>query len=253
MIVEALIYLATLPVTVKPHRKFIRYSVNLWSRARRCSGPWAEHEEKSQAAMLAAAAGLRQKRTVVVLGSGLLRDVPIEALAKSFDTVVLVDLVHLASVRLWLRAKGYRNVRLIERDLSGYDELRQTGNSEPLGFLRGVPYLDLVISANLLSQIGRGVKRRFEAEEGGAMPDDAVQRLIAAHMEGLRALPCATCLVTDISYAVIDRTGKTHETADLLQGVSLPQEIKTSWSWPVAPLGEESRDYQIVHQVIADY
>ena len=253
MIAEILQYAATVPVTTRAHRGYIRYSVNLWSRARRCSSSWAVHEEKSRAAMLTAAAALRQKRTVVVLGSGLLRDVPIEALAKTFDTVVLVDLVHLASVRLWLRAKGYRNVRLIERDLSGYDELRQTGNAEPLGFLRGVPYLDLVISANLLSQIGRGVKRRFEAEQGSAMPDDTVQRLIAAHIEGLRALPCANCLVTDISYAVIDRTGKTHETADLLQGVSVPQDIKASWSWPVAPLGEESRDYQIVHQVIADY
>ncbi len=48
-------------------------------------------------------AGLRQKRTAVVLGSGLLRDVPIEELSENFDTVVLVDLVHLASVRLWLR------------------------------------------------------------------------------------------------------------------------------------------------------
>jgi hypothetical protein len=253
MIVEALLYLATLPVTAKPHRKFVRYSVNLWSRARRCGKQWAEHEEKSQSAMLAAASGLRQKRTVVVLGSGLLRDVPIEALSKSFDTVVLVDLVHLASVRLWLRLKGYSNVRLIQRDLSGYDQLRETGSAEPLGFLRGVPYLDLVISANLLSQIGRGVKRRrFEAEQDRAMPKGTVRRLVAAHMQGLRNLPCATCLVTDISYAVIDRNGKTHETADLLQDVA-PPAAKASWTWPVAPLSEESRDYQIVHQVIAAY
>jgi hypothetical protein len=253
MILEALFYLATVPVTAKPHRKFIRYSVNLWSRARRCSGLGAEHEVKSRAAMLAAASGLRQKRTAVVLGSGLLRDVPIEALAKTFDTVVLVDLVHLASVRFWLKAKGYRNVRLIERDLSGYEELQTAGHAEPLGFLRGVPYLDFVVSANLLSQIGRGMKRRFEAEQDGAMPEDTVQRLIAAHIDGLKALPCATCLVTDISYAVNDRTGKTHETADLLQGVQPPTETKASWAWPVAPLGEESSDYQIVHQVIAVY
>ncbi|MHC2216875.1 hypothetical protein ACVIGV_002263 [Rhizobium leguminosarum] len=34
MITEALLYAATLPLTGKPHRKFIRYSVNLWSRGR---------------------------------------------------------------------------------------------------------------------------------------------------------------------------------------------------------------------------
>ncbi|MBY4610017.1 hypothetical protein K6M90_20445 [Rhizobium sp. 9T] len=247
MIAEALLYAATWPLTGKAHRKFIRYSVNLWSRAGRCARDWAEHEEMSRNAIRAATADLRQKRTAVVLGSGLLRDVPIEALARDFDTVVLVDLVHLASVRLW--AKAYRNIRLIERDLSGYDELAAGREPEPLGFLRSVPYLDFVVSANLLSQIGRGVKRRYEAEAAG-MPADTVERLIGAHLAGLSGLTCRSCLVTDIAYAVIDRNGKTHEEADLLHGVS-PPPAKATWTWPVAPLGEESRDYRIEHKVIA--
>ncbi|EJC82742.1 hypothetical protein Rleg4DRAFT_4471 [Rhizobium leguminosarum bv. trifolii WSM2297] len=249
MITEALLYAATLPLTGKPYRKFIRYSVNLWSRAGRCGADWAEHETMSSNAIRAATADLRQKRTAVVLGSGLLRDVPIKELARDFDTVVLVDLVHLASVRLWLAVKGYRNVRLIERDLSGYDDLAAGREPEPLGFLRSVPYLDFVVSANLLSQIGRGVKRRFEAEPG-RMPADTVERLIAAHLAGLSEIPCRHCLVTDIAYDVIDRNGKTHEEADLLHSVS-PPPAKAAWTWPVAPLGEESRDYRIEHKVIA--
>ncbi|UVD57522.1 hypothetical protein NE852_04785 [Rhizobium sp. Pop5] len=249
MIAEALLYAATLPLTGKPHRKFIRYSVNLWSRAGRCARDWAEHEERSRNAIRAASADLRQKRTAVVLGSGLLRDVPIEELARDFDTVVLVDLVHLASVRLWLAAKGYRNVRLIERDLSGYDDLAAGAGPEPLGFLRSVPYLDFVVSANLLSQIGRGVKRRYEAD-AGRMPPDTVERLIAAHLAGLSGLACRSCLVTDIAYAVIDRNGRTHEEADLLHGIS-PPPAKAAWTWPVAPLGEESKEYRIEHKVVA--
>ncbi|AJD40236.1 hypothetical protein C9413_04065 [Rhizobium sp. SEMIA 4085] len=252
MIFEALHYLATLPVTGKANRRFIRYSINLWSRARRCSLAWAEHVENSRTAILSAMDGLRETRTVVVLGSGLLCDVPIKELSKSFDTVVLVDLVHIASVRLWLKTKGYRNVRLIERDLSGYDDLAAGKEVEPLRFLRSVPYLDFAVSANLLSQIGRGVKRRYEAEEPGRMPDDTVARLIDAHLSDLAALPCRTCLLTDISYAVVDRCGKTHEENDLLNGV-LPPAANASWSWPVAPIGEESADYQIVHKVIAAY
>ena len=250
MIIEALLYLATVPLTTRPHRKFIRYSVNLWSRAGRCRKAWAEHEAKSKRAILDRMADLRQRRTAVVLGSGLLRDVPIEALAKSFDTVVLVDLVHLASVRLWLKVKGLGNVRLIERDLSGYNWLGSGEPPEPLRFLRNVPYLDLVVSANLLSQIGRGASRRLEAEPHGKMPDNAVERLIDAHLEGLAALPCRSCLVTDVAFKVIDRTGKIHEEADLLYG-RMPAAIRDRWTWPVAPIGEESPEYQIVHDVIA--
>jgi hypothetical protein len=250
MIAEAIQYLATLPVTAKPFRPFIRSSVNLWSRAGRCRKTWADHEIRSRQAIEEAMSDLRQKRTAVVLGSGLLRDVPIEILAKQFDTVVLVDLVHLASVRIWLTINGYRNVRLIERDLSGYDELAAGDTAEPLGFLRQVPFLDFVVSANLLSQIGRGVSRRLAAESAGKMSDNVGSRLIAAHIEGLGGLPCRTCLVTDISYAVMDRRGKTHEQAGLLLGVAPPAE-RQNWIWPVAPFGEESKDYQIVHQVIA--
>lgn len=250
MIAEALLHLATLPLTSPSHRRFIRSSVSLWSRARRCRKAWAEHEMRSQKAMLEAIADLKQRRTAVVLGSGLLRDVPIKALVEAFDTVVLIDLVHLASVRLSLKARRLGTVRLIERDVSGYDQIEAGEPLEPLGFLRQVPYLDFVVSANLLSQIGRGVQRRLAAEPKGRMPDDTAALLVEAHLRGLSALACRTCLVTDIAYAVIDRTGRTHERSDLLLGISPPAAIDR-WTWPVAPLGEESKDYQIVHDVIA--
>lgn len=190
------------------------------------------------------------RRTAVVLGSGLLRDVPLEMLSRAFDTVVLVDRVHLASVRAWLSLKKLTNIKLVERDLSGYGDLKAGREPEPFGFLRLVSYLDFVISANLVSQIGIGAGRLLEKEAPGAMPADTVSRLVAAHLDGLKALPAATCLLTDISFSVIDRNGHVHEQQDLLAGVAPPAAF-ASWDWPVAPLGEESPDYQVVHRVIA--
>lgn len=248
MILEAINYAATWPLTEPAHRHAIRYSVNLWSRAGRCAAAWREHEEKTKATILSAAQGLKQRRTAVVLGSGLLRDVPVRELARMFDTVVLVDIVHLAGVRLWLRLNRLHGVRLIDRDLSGFDDLMAGRDPDPLGFLRQVPYLDFVVSANLLSQIAMGTKRGLEA--AGQPTMDPVARLVRAHVEGLSALPCHSCLVTDVSYAVIDRTGQPHEEVDLLFGVPVPAH-SMAWEWPVAPLGEESGDYQIVHKVIA--
>ena len=247
MILEALNYAATWPLTSAAHRPFIRSSVNLWARANRCRDDWADHERRTRAAILAAAQLCRQRRTVVVLGSGLVRDVPVAELSRLFDTVVLIDLVHLASVRSWLKLKGLKNVRLIERDLSGLDALLAGQALEPLSFLRQVPYLDLVVSANLLSQIGIGVARRLG---GQPAEDDRMRQVIAAHVEGLAQLPAKTCLVTDVSYAVIDRNGLKHETQDLMHGVDLGTS-STDWDWPVIPFGEESQDYQILHHVIA--
>lgn len=249
MIAEAIQYAATVPVTPREFRPFIGSSVSLWSRAGRCAREWAEHERNCHAFVHDTIGAMKQRRTAVVLGSGLLRDVPVTDLARAFDTLVLVDLVHLASVRLWLKTRRLRNVRLVSRDLSGLADAKAGGQPEPLSFLRQVPYLDLVISANLLSQIGVGAERAV-GREAPANAAGVVPRLIRAHLEDLHALPCSTVLLTDVSFRVIDRSGKTVETADLLHGVEAPAG-QQDWQWPVVPLGEESRDYRIVHEVIA--
>jgi len=250
MLIEVLHYLATLPFTARENRSHIRSSVSLWSRARRCAKHWRAHEDNSQAFIRNTVAGLRQRRTVVVLGSGLLRDVPIEMLAQQFDTVVLVDLVHLASVRLRLMGRTYRNVRLIERDVSGYEALISGSNIEPLSFLRQVPYLDLVISANLLSQLGIGASRRLAAEPAGPVATEGSRRLIEAHLDGMRQLPAATCVITDTAYSVLDRSGTVLETTDLLHGIEVAPVAKV-WVWPVSPFGEKDNAYQVVHRVVA--
>lgn len=273
MIAEALHYAATWPLTQPAMRRHIRASINLWSRNKRCKTQWASHQNNSRSAILRAAESLKSRRTAVILGSGLCQDVPVEALCRLFDTVILVDLVHVAALRAYVQWKGLKNIRLIERDLSGFDgdasfssgiaQIQQaipekvgTGFSsgiaqiqkEPLSFLRNVPYLDFVVSANLLSQLGRAAGRRVKAEPD-RYDETHVQQVIAAHMAGLAMLPAKTCLITDIAFRVIDRNGKLHEETDLMAGFALPKP-QQSWQWPVAPLGEESRDYQIVHDVV---
>ena len=250
MILEAINYAATRIKTPHEFRPYVRYSVNLWARANRCQKVWAEHEENSRRFILAATAKLRQKRTAVVLGSGLVRDVPLRQLAAVFDTVVLVDLVHLASVRSRLYWQRQNNIVLNSRDLSGYEDLKAGKEPEPLSFLRLVPYLDLVISANLLSQIGTGARHRLEKEPAGAMPEDTLARLIRAHIDGLSGLPCKVCLITDTGFEVIDKNGALHQQEDLLHGVK-PPKFAQRWNWPVVPFGEESKDYQIIHKVVA--
>lgn len=250
MILEALQYAATRAVTPKEFRPHIRYSVNLWARANRCAAAWAEHENNSRQFLLQAARKLKQRRTAVVLGSGLLRDVPHDALVAMFDTVVLVDLVHLASVQAKLRFNAKKNVRIANRDLSGFDDLIVGRPAEPLDFLRRVPYLDFVVSANLLSQIGTGAQHRLDREKISNAPDDLLPRLIHTHLDALAGLPCKVCLVTDTAFDVIGKDGSLRQQEDLMHGVKIGSPA-AAWEWPLAPLGEESRDYRILHHVIA--
>jgi hypothetical protein len=250
MIPEALNYAASFALSPAAFRPHIGSSIRLWARANRCAAAWAEHERNTKAHILDVAGRLRQRRTVVVLGSGLLRDVPITELSKLFDTVVLVDLVHLASVRAWLCFRRIRNARLICRDLSGFAELERGETPEPLAFLRQVPYLDLVVSANILSQIGVGITRQLNSAGRAAEADSVLPVLVQAHLDGLRSVGAASCLVTDISYRVVTRQGQIIEEADLLAGVAPPAPVRR-WDWPVAPLGEASPETSAVHHVIA--
>ena len=227
MILEALNFAATYLISGRRKPAEINASVRLWARAGRCARDWAEHEGKCKA--FVGTQMPERGRVAVVLGSGLLRDVPIEALSRAFGEVRLYDLQHLASVRIRLFAKGLRNLRFLQRDLSG-----------GLEFLCDDPDIDLVISANLLSQLGLAALRA-----GRDAP-----AVIAAHRDGLRMARGRSLLLTDIAYRIVLKDGSIAERHDLMHGVALPTP-EADWEWPVAPFGELDPAYKAVHRVAA--
>jgi hypothetical protein len=247
MLLEALNFAATYAISPRRRPAEINSSVALWARARRCARDWAAHEAHSKAFVLEAVEMLPERRVAAVLGSGLLRDVPIEALSKAFAEVRLYDLQHLASVRTWTTMKGLRNLRFESRDLSGHEQAKTGATAEPLAFLRDIPDLDFVVSANLLSQIGVGIGRIIEGDQGSTR---IIPQLLQAHLDGLSSLSAGICLLTDMSYEVIDKSGRVLERDDLMHGVRLP-EPQAEWLWPVAPFGELAPDCQAVHRVVA--
>ena len=258
MLLEAAHYAWTLWTMQSPNAAAAKSAVSLWSRARRCAKAWAPHESMTKAAIKANCTDLEGKHTVVVLGSGLLRDVPIDFLAKEFRKVILIDIVHLALTRRMIRNKGWDHVVLVERDLSGLPSLlaQKIGGTpdneiaiQPLAFLKDIPDLDLVISANLLSQIGIGTERRIVAENLPLGPAHVVE-IIQAHVVGLEAMPCRALLVTDTHWTESDREGNITETFDLMHGCELPP-AQQQWNWTVAPYGEISKNIQVVHRVVA--
>lgn len=263
MFAEIALYLATPASRSVRRHGFLNAAVSMWSQSARCRKTWAPHLERCRAAVLAAVDELPRRRTVVVLGSGLLQDVPIEVLVKRFGKVILVDAVHLASVRARVFLHRWSGVSFVTRDLSGYDEMllsrrvaATTGDVsviarlDPLGFIRRIPDVDLVVSANLLSQMGVGINDRLARPDGGArlMPEDAPEKLIATHLRSLAGLGVPTVVVSDVRYELRDRTGRVIEGFDLMQGARLP-EAKAVWEWTVAPFGEEAQDVERVHLV----
>ncbi len=232
---------------------YLGAGISLSARGRRCRVAWAAHETAAKAAILDAARDLPQKRTCVVLGSGLLRDVPLPDLARDFERVVLVDIVHLWPARLTARRFG--NVTLMEADLTGTSDLllgRATGMADPFARLRHDATIDLVVSATCLSQLPLGPQAIVarSPRRGLYLPQDYARRIVATHLKGLIGLPGRVCLITDIEVLTRDRAGAVTEREDLLEGVHLPAPDR-QWLWPVAPFGEYARDEELVHRVHA--
>ncbi|MEC7649307.1 MAG: hypothetical protein VX900_13305 [Pseudomonadota bacterium] len=86
-------------------------------RYRRHAERWRPHHEKSKAVIEEAVSNSSRRSRAVVLGSGPLFDIPVEALADAFDVLELVDIVHPKRARQI--AAGFANVELKTSDVSG--------------------------------------------------------------------------------------------------------------------------------------
>jgi hypothetical protein len=216
--------------TPRAFRPYLIDAIGLWARGQRVFRDWTPHLNKTLAVLDTTIDDIASRRTVAVLGSGPLFDVPVESLARTFERVLLIDLAHLSTTDK--RLARYGNIERLWRDLA------PPGDPRPLAFLADVPQLDWVISVNLLSQIGR------------AAPEGEERAAIDTHLDGLSALSMPTTLVTDVDYRVFDRAGTLLEEQDLTHGRPLPFP-ESRWLWEVAPFGEEAADTRRIHTVHA--
>lgn len=227
---QNLIYLRSYRRTPAAFRPDLIGAIGLWARGQRQFRAWTPHLNKTLAVIDTTIDDIASRRTVAVLGSGPLFDVPVESLARTFERVLLIDIAHLSTIDR--RIDRYANVERFWRDLA------PLGEPDPLAFLGDISGLDWVISVNLLSQIGR------------AAPEGTERAAIDAHLDGLAALDLPVTLITDVDYRVFDRAGTLLEEMDLMHGRHLPFP-ESRWLWEVAPFGEEAADTRRIHTVHA--
>lgn len=229
MLAELFVYAASYRRTPPAFRRHLGEAVGLWARGQRQTRAWAPHLANSRGLIDTSIDDFGSRRTVVVLGSGPLFDLPVESLARTFKRVILVDRIHLSTIGQ--RVDRYANVERAWRDLS------IARNPDALGFLETIEDLDWVISLSLVSQLARGAPGAERQEVDG-------------HLDKLASLHCPATLVTDLDYRVFNRHGVMLDNADLLHGRPVPRS-GLRWKWEVAPFGEEGRHTRRVHSMAA--
>jgi hypothetical protein len=222
----------------------------------RCRAAWEPHLERTRSIIGRAAARCPEKRKAVVLGSGMLLDVPLDDLARDFREVVLVDLIHPLRAR-W-RGRRLGNVRLVGADISGVaEQVYRVARDRSANLPRAEPSLllddaqvDLVASVNLLSQLPY-LPAEYLLKAGVHAPaviEEFARGVVEAHLAYLRKFAGVVALVGDIERLTYDRNGGLIERLSALRGAAFPGPHE-EWEWHLAPRPEAHRDYSYHRRV----
>ena len=138
-----------------------RETVSLEARHDRCRDAWAPHLAACRAMITTAAENCPERGHAVILGSGPLLDVPLDDLARQFERVDLVDIIHPKTARR--AAAAHDNVHLVLADISGVAPAvyAQAVTADPVGD-RPAPPIGMrdascqVISDTLDSTLAKG-------------------------------------------------------------------------------------------------
>jgi len=247
MILEWLTYLRTKGTKTAKDWGYIYQNVSLRFRARRCAKAWQNHVDESHR-FIRDHLEKNNPKSVMIIGSGILMEVPIEAILARAEKVYLVDLVHSSTVRKLARKNP--KVQLIEKDISSLLGILKKGTG-PFQ-LKNIPWkqlpawdlpkVDWVISANLLSQIPLMISEVLP------MTSETYEKFARSvrdqHLERLLEQAPKVLLFADFETRYIDDTNQRIKTESYevdLRGLRFYRE----WLWEIRPFRQTSKDYKI--------
>ena len=256
MIWESLLYLVT------PCPRFVRAmgypqeQIAISSRAKRCAKACAPHMAASKSLVLDAAKAAPGRRRAVLIGSGLLFELPVAELADQFEEVICVDLVHPPwIVRPW-REKA-PNVRflagdatgMLERFVSAVQTARSTGVIPALPESRPRLALepdrcDLIVSANVMTQLPvspiKYLQNRLDRDAFDVEGlDGFADQIMRAHLDWLKeTFSAPVCLFADDWRETRDASGAVVERVRAFPEAWAFPEADVEWAWDIAPKGE---------------
>jgi len=262
MIGEFLRYVTTFAPERVRKFGYLQRLIALEFRAKRCADAWTPHIRECRNFIVKAADLCERQNLVVVVGSGLLLEVPLKALSERFERVELVDIFHMPQVRT--EAKKYFNVRLLTGDVTGIfaaiNDRRPPGPHVPAPPAR-IPHLkeaDLVVSCNCLTQLAGPFNTHFEEERGFSDldSDKLAYQVMENHAKAIAEQAAGVgALITDTERFAMQGDKFVSKT-DLLKALRLPPSSQASivhneeWDWLIAPHPEEHPSHDYVHTVV---
>jgi len=231
------------------HMDYLDETKAMKKRSERNRAAWQPHLEETRRFVLSAAEQCGSRKKVVVLGAGLLLDVPLQELSAMFEEVFLLDIVILPEVRR--QVKTFENVKLIQHDVTNmaerlYKNVLQGIDGLPAA-APSVPVINentsLVVSLNILSQLWVIPRAYVQSKIRGLGEEelnDWCRQIVESHYRSLASLSCPVCLVADHEFVKRDREGNVVSRGSTVYSLALPKP-DTSWIWNIAPIGDDQQ------------
>lgn len=261
MIREALTFLLTPTTPLAKKYGFLYQSIALQHRYERCKKLWLPHLKNCQELFLTSLGDLPQKKSVVILGSSHLHEIPMHLLVDNFEQITLVDVIH--PLKHHMLAKRNSRLKLVTQDLSGaldkldalnsvldLHELIQNLSEKDLFHFEA----DLIVSGNLLSQLAllpmealeKKIKRPLTLPE----KDQICTAFAELHLKNLKKCPGKKLVYSDRAVTYRNPQG------DIIYEGHYPISFQgftkvREWNWMLAPLKEASKDYSIEMKIEA--
>ncbi len=234
---------------------YLKELIAIDARSKRVAPYWQDHLDKTCEVIIEAQKQCRNFDKAVILGAGLLLDIPLALLADKFKEVILVDIVQPKSFRK-IREQ-FPNVAYLQHDVTGvvsallsykYGDVLPIPDDQLPATLQNA---DFLASVNLLSQLS--IIPYQELLKKGCCSkkiNEWCANLISAHLKQLNKVSGRVCLITDTQHQYINKAGCCIEERDMIMGVSLPVP-DSQWDWVVAPFGEAYRKKKVVAKVFS--
>ena len=228
MILEFLKYFTTTANKEARKNGALYESVAFESRAKRLRKSWQSHWDESQKTVteFVNSPKLKNAKTLLVLASGSLFELPMSLLLERFDKIILVDFVFPKRVRQ-IANNSKNKIELVEANLNQSEKLSQL-----------ISPADIVLSCNVLSQL-----HLFDKHQDAK----AFQQ---KHLDTLTQSKKPTLLWSDV-----ERVFTVKGQSQIVQTEESVNAKKPSpwkkWTWFIAPAPELHKSYDVSLRVEA--
>ena len=203
---------------------------------------WDIHLHNSKQAIVEAV-NCYHPKSISILGSGWLLDVPIEELSKKCSKVYLYDIVHPAQVKHLV--SKYKNVECIEADITGgaiaqtwfeVQLLRNEGSQLQLEKIAGNSFepkyqTDMIVSLNILNQLDILICDYLLSMNAITNDELSTLRILLQqkHIESISKQPF--CLISDFEELIIDIKTNKSDTRPLVVVPFPHTNYQKQWLW----------------------